>query len=182
MLWPAELLEIIKPSRIIKSKIMKTRKIPFDVAKAKAGARVVTREDSSVRIICYDRLHHTVGCITALVRVGLLEEKVVSYHQDGSVTSADVMSEDQWQLDLFILEEVKEVSAADLSGLKVGDTVWDILKNESGVVLSVVHRICVTFGVNNCAYYSLDGRRSTSDKMQMLFRAPVKLIIPTIEV
>lgn len=57
---------------------------PFDLEKAKAGAKVVTRDGRNVRIICFDRGHKT-DHIVALI----------DYNKDGETTEEVVTLTDQ---------------------------------------------------------------------------------------
>lgn len=59
--------------------------IPFDLTKAKEGAKLATRSGRPARIICYDRLtRHRRGHIIALVkgRAGVFEN-IVYYDNEG---------------------------------------------------------------------------------------------------
>lgn len=76
------------------------RRIPFDIEKAKQGAKVITRDGEDVRILCYDRKSED-DPITALVMgPDDVEEEIVSYTKDGKYYTAG----DQSCYDLFILE------------------------------------------------------------------------------
>lgn len=58
---------------------------PFDLEKAKAGAKVVTRDGRPVRIICWDRVDDTYP-IVALVKCtenGKTEERILIYTNEG---------------------------------------------------------------------------------------------------
>lgn len=58
---------------------------PFDIEKAKAGAKVVTRDGRNVRIICWDRVDET-DHIVALLECHIdvkTEEKVYTYTNRG---------------------------------------------------------------------------------------------------
>lgn len=58
---------------------------PFDLEKAKNGAKVVTRNGNPVRIICFDRIDAKFeGCVVALVcNAKKTWERVISYDQYG---------------------------------------------------------------------------------------------------
>ena len=58
---------------------MKTRIVDFDLEKAKAGAKVVTRDGRNVRILCYDVKGRKELPIIALVDFGEFEETVSLY-------------------------------------------------------------------------------------------------------
>jgi len=75
---------------------------PFDIEKAKAGAKVVTRNGKNVRIICYDKIG-TEHPIVALIDSGYVE-MVFSFTEKGSYDS----SERPHPNDLFLLSEKKE--------------------------------------------------------------------------
>ena len=61
---------------------MKTKLVDFDVAKAKDGAKVVTRDGERARIICYDRVNDTdVKCpIVALIMGKIMKCECVQYY------------------------------------------------------------------------------------------------------
>lgn len=67
--------------------------IPFDVEKAKAGAKIVTASGRSVRIIEYNRRTNKTFChpIVALIDCGN-HEIVCAYHNDGC--QSDVIGSD----------------------------------------------------------------------------------------
>jgi hypothetical protein len=75
---------------------------PFDIEKAKAGAKVVTREGKNVRIICYDKIG-TEHPIVALIDAGNVE-MVFSFTEKGY----HERYEQPHSLDLFLLSEKKE--------------------------------------------------------------------------
>lgn len=77
--------------------------LKFDIEKAKAGAKVETREGRPVRIVCYDKKpkHNP---ILALVNHNGIEVPTL-YHTNGHYYPIDVSS----QRDLVIVEEVEDV-------------------------------------------------------------------------
>jgi hypothetical protein len=83
---------------------METKKLkPFDLEKAKQGAKVVTRDGRPVRIICWDRKgkHYP---IVALVEEANVEEEVIeTYTLDGVC-----VIEQMHDLDLFMTPTVVE--------------------------------------------------------------------------
>lgn len=80
----------------------KTKLIPFDVNKAKAGAKVVTKNGFDVRIVAYDREDKSYPII-ALVKKSDGFEKVMKYTECGYCNWPTCNGE----LDLFIKEEIK---------------------------------------------------------------------------
>lgn len=85
---------------------METTKLKlFDIEKAKAGAKVVTRDGRNVRIICWDRVD-TTEPIVALVechRYGKMSEQVFTYTARGEYFLLG-----EHDLDLFIAPIVVE--------------------------------------------------------------------------
>ena len=78
-------------------------RLPFDAEKAKNGAKVVTRDGKSVRIVCYDRYCKDFPII-GLIRLYSDFELMCTFTPDGHYNFED--NEDK---DLFIEEEeVKE--------------------------------------------------------------------------
>lgn len=71
----------------------------FNIEKAKAGAKICTRDGSSVRIICYDRKSSYGECIVTLIqnKYDSENEALAMYYANGkaSTRSSSVM-------DLFI--------------------------------------------------------------------------------
>lgn len=77
------------------------RIVPFDIEKAKQGAKVVTRDGHDVRILCYDR-HSDIYPIVAVVQIeDSREDEIISYTNDGKYFNDD----DETGDDLFIKEE-----------------------------------------------------------------------------
>lgn len=64
---------------------MDTKILPFDIKQAKEGAKLITRNGRSARIICYDRLTGKwPGKIIALVKGGKgIFESIVYYNEEG---------------------------------------------------------------------------------------------------
>lgn len=83
---------------------MKTKLVPFDIEKAKAGAKVVTRGGYPVRIGFYDVADDSFP-ILGLLKNENGKETEISYTEDGS---PDVFGEKS-ELDLLIEEEIEEV-------------------------------------------------------------------------
>lgn len=79
---------------------MKVKKtIPFDIERAKAGAKLVTRDGRNVRILCYDKKTDNRRPIVALVDdEDEDEERVTFYRLDGSYFDAGI----ECPLDLLI--------------------------------------------------------------------------------
>lgn len=80
---------------------METKLKPFDLEKAKQGAKVVTRNGRPARIICWDRVDATEP-IVALVgsydnEYGKMAEDVCTYTDRG-----EYMCEEEHNLDLFM--------------------------------------------------------------------------------
>ena len=77
------------------------RIVPFDIEKAKQGAKIVTRDGHDVRILCYDR-HSDIYPIVAIVQSkDSREDEIISYTTDGKYFNDD----DETGDDLFIKEE-----------------------------------------------------------------------------
>lgn len=79
-------------------------KVPFNLKKAKAGAKVVTRNDLPARIICYDRIGEY-SVIERYPIIGLVlsedgNELLHSFTANGE--------EHDSSFDLFLLEEIEE--------------------------------------------------------------------------
>lgn len=68
----------------------------FDIEKAKAGAKVVTRDGEEVRIICFDKKYNQIVAL-----VGEFED-IVLYNQNGKQEQFDTQS------DLFLVYEEEE--------------------------------------------------------------------------
>lgn len=95
-------------------------KIPFDLKTAKAGGKIVTRNGTSARIICYDR--NSSYPIVALVRYDKYEE-VITYTSEGTryhdyPDNLDLFLEDG-RTDGFDLEEAIKYGCKTRNGLSV---------------------------------------------------------------
>ena len=78
------------------------RVIPFDIEKAKQGAKVVTRDGHNVRILCFDRNSDEYPIIVLIQRKDDEDEDAVeTYTKNGKYNIADDESDD----DLMIEEE-----------------------------------------------------------------------------
>lgn len=76
-----------------------TKTIPFDIEKAKAGAKLVTRDGRNIRILCYDKKTDNRRPVVALVDdEDEDKERVTFYRLDGSYFDAGI----ECPLDLFI--------------------------------------------------------------------------------
>ena len=169
---------------------MKTKEVPFSLDlynRLKSDGKepvVKTKSGSDVRVICTDRKHVRIGPVVVL-KQGPEGEEVKSYHTHGRLTHP---TEYDSPHNLVILQEVKEVRADDLSGLKPGDRVFDLVLGWGTVkaVSSISGRIVVHFEQPpysaNFTYsesgYLVDGGRTN----QRLFRTEVTLNIPIVEV
>ena len=78
---------------------MKTRRIPFDIKKAQSGAKVVTRDRRSVRILDYNLKGDTP--IVAAVMMNTCE-MVYTFKSNGKHNCKEL-----FEYDLFIEEEIK---------------------------------------------------------------------------
>lgn len=168
---------------------MKTKEVPFSLdlynrLKSEGKEPVVkTKSGSPVRVICTDRKHTRIGPVVVL-KQGPEGEEVKSYHTHGRLTHP---TESDSPHNLVILQEVKEVRADDLSWLKPGDRVFDLVFGW-GVVKDVhklsgritVHFDCPPYSANFT--YSAHGRLLNSGNNQRLFRTEVTLNIPMVEV
>ena len=79
---------------------MKTKKVPFDIERAKAGAKVVTRKKQPVRILDYNLKRPDTPIVAAVM--GDTFERVFCYKNNGKHECKDLN-----EYDLFIEEEVK---------------------------------------------------------------------------
>ena len=152
---------------------MKTKLIPFDLEKAKNGAKLVYN-GYPARIVCFDRKSDSGGNYVMLYKALSCENMICC-------------TLDSLNHKCQIEEEVKTVRADDLTDLKVGDKVWSLMFGW-GVVRTInkdctgVYPIGVDFGF--VAYelgYTHDGRYTINDKYQTLFRTEVKFEIPEVE-
>lgn len=79
---------------------MKTRRVHFDLDKAKNGAKIITRNKKSVRILDYNLKNIDTPIVAAVM--GDTYEHVVCYKINGKHECKDL-----YEYDLFIEEEVK---------------------------------------------------------------------------
>lgn len=87
--------------------IMKTRLIPFDIEKAKAGAKVVTRDEREVEIVKWN-----MGKDFPIL--GVIGDDVYRWHDNGRWSNI----QDEVNKDLFIQEEIKSVVPDSWEDLK----------------------------------------------------------------
>lgn len=102
---------------------METKKLkPFDIEKAKAGAKVVTRDGRNVRIICWDKLDDDdTYPIVALVKDKDGTEDTEIYTLDGAC-----VVDQKYDLDLFMAPTTVEQ--------------WvNVYKDENGVYFYAFH-------------------------------------------
>lgn len=83
---------------------MKTRVIPFDLAKAKAGAKIITRNGNPVRITCYD-VDARIEGFTLLVLARKNGKELPYLCRENGTARLDESEESD--SDLFIEEEIK---------------------------------------------------------------------------
>lgn len=77
-----------------------TRLVPFDVTKAKQGAKIVTRDRQNVRILCFDSKNRSGQPIVAEIYIE--DGSILTNHaEDGTYLYAKTRSD----YDLFIEEE-----------------------------------------------------------------------------
>lgn len=76
---------------------------PFDLEKAKAGARVVTRDGRNVRIICWDRVHTDYPVVALVERKDETKEDTETYTLDGACVEGEKNS-----IDLFMAPAIVE--------------------------------------------------------------------------
>lgn len=81
---------------------MKTKLVPFNIEKAKQGAKVVTRDNYPVRILCYDLEDSRMPIIAAVRKDG--KEIPYQYTIEGNFYP----NKEEDTGDLFIEEEIKE--------------------------------------------------------------------------
>lgn len=78
----------------------KTKRVPFDIEKAKQGAKVVTKDGNPVRIVSYDRKSLSGDFpICALIDVGEYEMDLF-FRKDGTTRDVETYN-------LYIEEEIK---------------------------------------------------------------------------
>lgn len=70
---------------------------PFDLEKAKAGAKVVTRDGRDVRIICWDREKSTYPIVALVKDQDGTEEDTETYTLDGVCVEGE-----KYSIDLFM--------------------------------------------------------------------------------
>ena len=74
---------------------METKNLkPFDLEKAKAGAKVVTRDGRNVRIICWDREESTYPIVALVMDKDGTEEDTETYTLDGACVEGEKNSID----------------------------------------------------------------------------------------
>jgi hypothetical protein len=76
--------------------------LPFDIEKAKAGAKVVTRDGRSVRILCFDLKRRYQPIVAAVTRANG-SEFPASFSPDGAYGE----SVDKIEFDLFLVDETQ---------------------------------------------------------------------------
>lgn len=76
------------------------RRIPFDIEKAKQGAKVITRDGRDTRILCFDCKSKTDPIVAAAMGPDDVEEEIISYTKDGKY----YLDGDDSCYDLFIQE------------------------------------------------------------------------------
>lgn len=84
---------------------METKKLkPFDLEKAKAGAKVITRVGEPVRIICWDRVNENYPIVALVERENDTREDVHSFTVRGTFFDND----SEHDFDLFMAPTVVE--------------------------------------------------------------------------
>lgn len=78
-----------------------TRLVPFDVTKAKQGAKIVTRDGYNVRILCFDRNSDSYPIVALVQNTDSGEDEIISYTKHGYFFE----KADETGDDLFIEEE-----------------------------------------------------------------------------
>lgn len=77
------------------------RVTPFDIEKAKQGAKVVTRDGHNVRILCFDRNSDSYPIVALVQNTNSGEDEIISYTKHGYYFEGV----DETGDDLFIEEE-----------------------------------------------------------------------------
>ena len=86
----------------VNKELNKYELIPFDIEKAKQGAKVMTREGCDVRILCYDHKREDYPIVAEIIPEDNSKEAHIETHtNDGRYYSNGTLSEN----DLFIAEE-----------------------------------------------------------------------------
>ena len=75
------------------------RVIPFDIEKAKQGAKVVTRDGHDVRILCYDSKYHGQPIVSEIYKGE--DIMLTTYAEDGTY----LLNKKKSDYDLMIAEE-----------------------------------------------------------------------------
>lgn len=99
-----ELYEEDKTMFVDKNENVPEGMMPFDIEKAKAGATVVTRGGSAVRIVAYDRKHHTFP-VCAFVTISDEHESMESFTVEGLYQASGRDS----SYDLFLKKQTRTV-------------------------------------------------------------------------
>lgn len=92
------------------------KKIPFNIEKAKAGAKVETRNGDPVRILCYDKKPDNYPILALINKES--GEYPIAYKADGQYFQSGANS----QRDLVIVEEVEDVEV-DLEACEYDDLI-----------------------------------------------------------
>ncbi len=77
------------------------RTIPFDIEKAKQGAKVVTRDGRNVRILCFDRNSDEYPIVVLIQKKDGEDDEIETYAKNGKY----VIPSDELDNDLVIEEE-----------------------------------------------------------------------------
>jgi len=145
-----------------------------DIEKVKAGHPVQTRDGRNARVICFDVKAKEPYALALVDHDGM--EYVYSFYED-----LNCMAPPSYDL---ILAPHK-VRIDDLSGLKVGDGVYDLMYG-SGTVISITqptngYPVVVKLNTTDVLSYTRDGRQYSGCN-QTLFLSNPELIINEIEV
>lgn len=121
---------------------------PFDIEKAKNGAKIVTREGLEVEILTFNRRY--VRCIVALVKHNdIVHDSVFSYKTDGT------MFDFAHKHDLMIIEEEEFFKPFDRVLVRDADNEkWscDLYSHYDNDCEEYNH-ICVGGGFNQCVLF-----------------------------
>lgn len=82
---------------------METKLKPFDLEKAKQGAKVITRDGRPARIICWDRVESTYPIVALVKDKDGTDVDIETYTLDGAC-----VAEQEYNLDLFMNPTIVE--------------------------------------------------------------------------
>ena len=159
---------------------MKTKLIDFDLAKAKDGAKVVTRDGERARIICYDKVDDTdlEYPIVALIMAGTIKgECMMDYTLKGKWNGDQEKSCKDLMIDESEFEDGDIIAFGDLGFppiMAIFKGYWKNDINDPGLI----YHVCLHMGTvdyyNGVLCNSDNLRLATEEEKQKLFDALAK--------